>query len=161
MLNGRRRWYVRIRRDHPEIEDGQEKKKYVATYSDRKHLYFPPMPELFADTNVPIILVEAEKSVLALVAWAEREGRKLLPLGVGRMLGLDGESRHQGYRNRRARPRARSHSRFVHLPLRQENLRSARRQLCKSPAGPGSTQRSGSPVAKAGSRRNGSQSSGQ
>ena len=30
MLNGRRRWYLRIRRDHPEVEDGREKKKYVA-----------------------------------------------------------------------------------------------------------------------------------
>ena len=30
MANERRRCYVRIRRDHPDIEDGKEKKKYVA-----------------------------------------------------------------------------------------------------------------------------------
>src|SRR5580693_3270321 len=58
----RHRYYVRIRRDHPEVEDGKEKKKYVAPYGDRRHLYFPPAPELFADTSVPIVLVEAEKS---------------------------------------------------------------------------------------------------
>src|SRR5215470_16711573 len=58
MLNGLRRWYVRIRRDHPEIEDGKEKKKYVVPYGDRKHLYFPPRPAWFADPSVPIALVE-------------------------------------------------------------------------------------------------------
>jgi hypothetical protein len=70
MANGRRRHYVRIRRDFPDSENGKEKKKYVAPYGDRKHFYFPPTPELFADVTVPIVLVEAEKSVLALSAWA-------------------------------------------------------------------------------------------
>src|ERR1039458_209882 len=65
MSNGRRRTYVRIRRDHPEFENGKPKKKYVAPYGDRKRLYFPPIPELFGDATVPIVLVEAEKSSLA------------------------------------------------------------------------------------------------
>src|SRR5947207_2219348 len=80
MSNGRRRHYVRIRRDFPEIEDGKTKKKYVAPYGDRKHFYFPPSHDLFADVTVPIVLVEAEKSVLALAAWSERTGRKVLAL---------------------------------------------------------------------------------
>jgi hypothetical protein len=83
MTNGRRRNYVRIRRDHPEIEDGKPRKKYVAPYGDRNHLYFPPTPELFADPSVPIVLVEAEKSVLALTAWCERTGTKVLTLAMG------------------------------------------------------------------------------
>ena len=54
MIDGsRRRHYVRIRRDFPEVEDGREKKKYVAPYADKKHFYFPPTPELFADATVP------------------------------------------------------------------------------------------------------------
>src|SRR5207302_5341077 len=71
MANGRHRQYVRIRRDSPEIEDGKEKRKYVAPYGDRKHFYFPPTPEFFFDTSVPIVLVEAEKSALAITAWSE------------------------------------------------------------------------------------------
>jgi hypothetical protein len=91
MANGRRRWYVRIRRDHPELEDGKEKKKYVAPYGDRKHFYFPPVPELFADVTVPIVLVEAEKSALAITAWAARAGRKVLPIAMGGCWGWSGK----------------------------------------------------------------------
>src|SRR5437773_4877814 len=80
MSNGRRRHYARIRRDFPEIESGKVKKKYVAPYGDRKHFYFPPSPDLFADVTVPVVLVEAEKSVLALTAWSERTGRQILAL---------------------------------------------------------------------------------
>jgi len=91
MTNGRRRHYARIRRDHPEMEDGKAKKKYVAPYGDPKHFYFPPCPELFADLSVPIVLVEAEKSALALLAWSERVGRKLLPLAMGGCWGWRGK----------------------------------------------------------------------
>ena len=91
MANVRRRNYGRIRRDHPEIEDGKEKKKYVAPYGDRKHLYFPPEPKLFADASVPIVLVEAEKSVLALTAWSERTKMKILALGMGGCWGFRGQ----------------------------------------------------------------------
>ena len=91
MNNGRRCTYVRIRRDHPEIEDGKLKKKYVAPYGDRKRFYFPPTPDLFADTCVPIVLVEAEKSVLALTAWSQRIGQKILPLGMGGCWGWRGQ----------------------------------------------------------------------
>jgi hypothetical protein len=90
--NGRRRHFVRIRRDFPDIEDGKEKKKYVSPYGDRKHLYFPPTPDLFADVAVPIVLVEAEKSVLALTAWSERTDRKVLSLGLGGCWGWRGQT---------------------------------------------------------------------
>lgn len=90
--NRRRRTYVRIRRDHPELEDGKPKKKYIAPWGDRKRLYFPPTPELFADTSVPIVLVEAEKSSLALTAWAARTGRAILPLAMGGCYGWRGKT---------------------------------------------------------------------
>jgi hypothetical protein len=92
MSNGRRRTYVRIRRDHPEIEYGRPKKKHIAPYGDRKRLYFPPTPELFADATVPIVLVEAEKSCLAMTAWAARSGRKILPIAMGGCYGWRGKT---------------------------------------------------------------------
>jgi hypothetical protein len=91
MSNGRRRIYVRIRRDHPEIEDGRPKKKYIAPWGDRKRFYFPPTPELFADASVPIVLVEAEKSALSMTAWAARTGRAILPIAMGGCYGWRGK----------------------------------------------------------------------
>jgi len=82
---------ARLRRDHPEIEDGKPKRKYVSAFGDRRHLYFPPgAAGLIADSSTPIVLVEAEKSVLALMAWAERTSRKLLALGLGGCWGWKG-----------------------------------------------------------------------
>lgn len=92
LLSGeRRRNYVRVRRDHPEIDNGKPKKKYVAPYGDRKHLYFPPTPDLFPEPSIPVILVEAEKSALALTAWCERKGRKMLPIAMGGCWGWRGQ----------------------------------------------------------------------
>ncbi len=75
----------RIRRDNPEVdEDGKQQNKYFTAWGDRRHLYFPPgAAEKLEDESCPIALVEAEKSVLALTAWAERTGMNLLPLGLG------------------------------------------------------------------------------
>jgi hypothetical protein len=32
----------RVRCDHPEMESGKPKKKYIVPYGDRRHLYFVP-----------------------------------------------------------------------------------------------------------------------
>jgi len=75
---------ARLRRDHPEIDDGKPKGKYLAPYGDPRHLYFPPNAQTkLADLSIPIVLVEAEKSALALTAWSERMSTKILPLGTG------------------------------------------------------------------------------
>jgi putative DNA primase/helicase len=75
---------ARIRRDNPEIEDGKPKNKYVSAYGDGRHLYFPPDAQRkLKESTMPIVLVEAEKSVLALTAWAQRTGIDLLPVGLG------------------------------------------------------------------------------
>jgi predicted P-loop ATPase len=81
----------RVRRDCPEIEAGKEKNKYLSSYGDRHYLYWTPgSRELLADPTVLVILVEAEKSVLALTAWAERTSRTILPVGLGGCWGWKG-----------------------------------------------------------------------
>ena len=89
-INGQR-LTARLRRDHPEIEDGKPKNKYISAYGDRRHLYFlPGCTALLVNPTVTIVLVEAEKSVLALAAWAERNGRKILPVAMGGCWGWRG-----------------------------------------------------------------------
>lgn len=74
----------RVRRDHPEIGDGKPKNKYVSAYGDNRHLYFPPQAsEKLRDPATPIVLVEAEKSALALTAWATRNVENILPVATG------------------------------------------------------------------------------
>jgi hypothetical protein len=81
----------RLRRDHPEMEGGKPKDKYLSAYRDRRHAYFPPgAGELVRDPTVLIVLVEAEKSALALTALAARKGRKLLAIGLGGAWGFRG-----------------------------------------------------------------------
>ena len=67
----------RVRRDNPEVDgDGKPIAKYLGS-PDRKRLYFAPScyPHLI-DTSVAVILVEAEKSVLALIDAETRIGRR-------------------------------------------------------------------------------------
>src|SRR5215472_2120696 len=74
----------RLRRDHPEIESGAVKGKYRCQFGDRRHLYFVHgCADLINDATVPVVLVEAEKSALALTAWAERNSYPLLPIAMG------------------------------------------------------------------------------
>jgi hypothetical protein len=82
---------ARLRRDNPEVENGKPKNKYMSAYGDRRHLYFAPgAADLLADPEVPVVLVEAEKSVLALTAWARRTGTKYAPVGMGGCFGWRG-----------------------------------------------------------------------
>ena len=81
----------RVRRDSPEIEDGKIRNKYISGYGDRRCPYYPPgCAELLADASVPAILVEAEKSVLAIWALSQRSGTRYLPLGLGGCWGWRG-----------------------------------------------------------------------
>src|SRR5689334_13056497 len=72
----------RVRRDAPELEDGKPKDKYLSPYRDPHRLYFAPqVTPLLADTSVPVVIVEAEKSALAATAATARRGtRRLLPI---------------------------------------------------------------------------------
>ncbi len=75
---------ARLRRDNPEIEAGREKNKYISAYGDRKHLFFVPGASgTLQDADTPVVLVEAEKSALALTTYAHRAGMQLLAVGMG------------------------------------------------------------------------------
>jgi putative DNA primase/helicase len=76
---------VRVRRDHPEIdEDGKPQNKYICPSGNTQHLYFPPgARELLKDPQTVIVLVESEKAALAVTAWAMRLARKLVALAMG------------------------------------------------------------------------------
>jgi hypothetical protein len=85
----------RIRLNKPLSDDGG---KYIMEPGCR-HLYFPPNVAAFlSDVVVPVIIVEAEKSSLAITALAERVGRKMLAIAIG---GCSGWKRKIGKRLRR------------------------------------------------------------
>ena len=88
-----RRTTCRLRRDHPEVdaETGKPKNKYLAPFGDGRHLFFPPGAfEKLKDPDTIIVLVEAEKSSLALTASAQRTGTNILALGLGGCWGWRG-----------------------------------------------------------------------
>ena len=82
---------ARVRRDHPERDSaGRPVAKYVSP-PDRHRLYFPPgAGALLADTSAPVVVVEAEKSSLALTAAAARAQRRLLVIATGGCWGWRG-----------------------------------------------------------------------
>ena len=83
-----RRVTARLRRDNPETENGKPKNKYISAYGDSRHLYFVPGIVLNDDSTV--VLVEAEKSALALYAWAERRRANIVPVAMGGCWGWRG-----------------------------------------------------------------------
>ena len=70
----------RIRLDNPLPDDGG---KYISELGCR-HFFFPPhVGNFLRDLKVPVVIVEAEKSALALRALADRVGRPMLPIAIG------------------------------------------------------------------------------
>lgn len=81
----------RVRRDHPEIEDGKAKDKYLSAFGDRKHLYLTAAkPETLTDLTVPVVFVEAEKAALVVRSVSDRMGRPLAPVATGGCWGWRG-----------------------------------------------------------------------
>jgi len=84
---------VRVRRDNPEFKDGKPQGKYISAYGDRRHMYFAPDAwNQLDDPEAAIVLVEAEKSVLALTAWADRMHQKIVPVAMGGCYGWLGRN---------------------------------------------------------------------
>jgi P4 family phage/plasmid primase-like protien len=79
----------RVRRDNPATKNGKPEAKYMMPPADKapRILYFPPgtKEKLERRRDVVFVLVEAEKSALALTAWAERRGcgEQLVPVAMG------------------------------------------------------------------------------
>src|ERR1035441_4671497 len=86
-------WSYRLRRDHPEIDgDGKPKDKYLCPRGHNR-LYFPPGAGLvLSDTTAPLLVVEAEKSALALTALAAQTGRKWVAIATGGCWGWRGQT---------------------------------------------------------------------
>ena len=80
----------RIRRDNPDwIQAGGKLKanaKYLGAPGEGNRLYIPPgvTPEQFANTQIPIALVEGEKKALALwrLAHHDTEGLRFIPIAI-------------------------------------------------------------------------------
>ena len=63
----------------------------ISAYGDRKHLYFPPgAVTKLQKPDTHIVLVEAEKSALALTAYADRNGANLVAVAMGGAWGWRG-----------------------------------------------------------------------
>lgn len=79
------RVHSRVRLDHPPVKpDGRPDQKYRSAFGDVRHLYFPPgSAQHVQDVTVPAVVVEAEKSALALTAAAHRANRRLLVIATG------------------------------------------------------------------------------
>src|SRR5438094_3506143 len=82
---------ARVRRDNPEVQDGKAKNKYMAGFGDRRHVYTVPGSQAVRDdADVPIMLLEAEKSALALWEWSGRTGQRIFTIGLGGCYGWTG-----------------------------------------------------------------------
>ncbi len=80
----------RLRRDNPD-PDGH--RKYICPWGDNHHLYFAPgAGALLHNPGVDVVLVEAEKSALALLALSERAGRHWLLIATGGCWGWRGKA---------------------------------------------------------------------
>lgn len=78
----------RLRRDHPEIEAGTPKNKYLSTYGDRPHLYLSATTAaVLGDVTVPVVLVESEKAALMLAGLHDAT---VCPIGLGGCWGWRG-----------------------------------------------------------------------
>jgi putative DNA primase/helicase len=76
---------LRIRRDHPEMDENDKfKNKYFCRKGGPCTPYVHPrsVPKL-KDAGIPLVLVEAEKSVLAMEAFVERTKSDFIPIAMG------------------------------------------------------------------------------
>lgn len=79
----------RLRRDEPDLERTstgatKPKAKYLSPPGEPNHLYFVPgvMPEMLADVDLPILIVEGEKKALAMSRFAREAGIPLLVVAI-------------------------------------------------------------------------------
>jgi hypothetical protein len=89
-----RRLLSRVRLDHPQVdENGKVVAKYLSPPGDkaRQHLWFPNnVSPWLKDTRVPAVIVEAEKSSMAVMSAAHRANRRLLVIACGGCMGWRG-----------------------------------------------------------------------
>ena len=82
---------ARMRRDKPDLDaDGKPVAKYIQRYGERPFLYFPPNAQQRLRDAQRIVIVEAEKSVLAITALSDRNNLNLLAVACGGCWGWKG-----------------------------------------------------------------------
>jgi Family of unknown function (DUF5906)/Domain of unknown function (DUF3854) len=86
-----RRVTSRIRRDKPDHDNGKIAAKYMQSGMDRNHLYFPAGIQVL-DPARNLIIVEAEKSALAITAWANRSQASFAAVALGGCWGWLGKN---------------------------------------------------------------------
>jgi hypothetical protein len=70
---------ARLRLDKPTLDSG----RYMSERGSR-HFFFPPeSKDLLRNGSAPVIIVEAEKSALAICALSDRTGRRFLAVAIG------------------------------------------------------------------------------
>lgn len=80
----------RLRRDHPEIENGKPKNRYISPRGRGNMLYFPIGcdPQLLTDPTMPIVVTEGEFKTIALARASSHalsdasERPRFLPIGL-------------------------------------------------------------------------------
>src|SRR5579862_805724 len=80
-----------VRDDSPKCDaNGKAERKYVNS-TGRLYPFVPPAdPHWFEDPSVPVVIVEAAKSALALLRWSEDNRRRLIPVGISGCYGWRG-----------------------------------------------------------------------
>ncbi|MGC1416882.1 MAG: AAA family ATPase [Candidatus Acidiferrum sp.] len=82
-----------VRQDAPKYDSaGKPERKYLTT-AGRQYPYVAPiaLPHWFAEPSVPVIIVEAQKSALAVLRWAENHDRRFIPIGIAGCYGWRGK----------------------------------------------------------------------
>jgi hypothetical protein len=87
----------RLRRDRPDTIRRARSRTSVSRHTGITATYFPPGSQaLLADTSVSVVIVETEKSALALAALAERCSWRLLVIATGGCWGWKGKTGFEG-----------------------------------------------------------------
>jgi hypothetical protein len=82
-----------VRQDNPVCDaDGKPQRKYIAA-AGLHYPYVAPVsdPERFTDPSVPVVVVEAQKSALAILRWSEDASRRFIPVGIAGCYGWRGK----------------------------------------------------------------------
>jgi hypothetical protein len=80
-----------VRDDNPKYDAaGKPERKYVFAQGRQYPYTVPVEPSWYQDPAVPVILVEAAKSALALLRWCEDNRRRLIPVGIAGCYGWRG-----------------------------------------------------------------------
>ncbi|MGP8252715.1 MAG: phage/plasmid primase, P4 family [Terracidiphilus sp.] len=86
---------LRVRRDYPETKNGKPDGKYLCPKGASGLYIHPRSAAKLKNLDVRIVLVEAEKSALALTAWGERQNtdNDLIPIAMGGCWGWSQEKK--------------------------------------------------------------------